>query len=104
MHDSDGNLFDDQPAGDRLDQELRGMELLLAQFQQRQELRSDRPVAVRAVGDARAGQDANQAVEDRDPELAGEHARLAVAEDARALRELHPAFQDRSGDAVEIFG
>src|SRR5437764_4057616 len=76
---------------DGLDDELRGVELLLAQDELRQHARTNSAVAVRAVGDVRAGHERHETVEERDAELARERARFGVAEDARAVRDVDSA-------------
>jgi hypothetical protein len=89
------NLLVWEAPGDRLDQELRGVELGLEQLELGQQLRADRAEAVRAVGDRSADEDTHQAIEEIDSKLASERSGLGAAEDARSLRQLDTPLENR---------
>jgi hypothetical protein len=96
------NLLVRVAPGDRLDQELRGVELGLEQFELGQQLRAHRAKAVRAVGDRSADEDADQAIEEIDSKLASERSGLGAAEDARSLRQLDTPLENRLSQARDL--
>src|SRR5829696_410572 len=73
---------------DRLDQELRGVELLLAQDELRQDRGPYRPIAVGAVRDPGSGDQRNEPIEENDAELAGGAVGLGLAQDAGAVGDV----------------
>ena len=83
-----GTLPRGHAALDRLDHELRGVELLLAQHELRQHAGAHRAVAVRAVADLGARDERHEAVEEHDAHLAREvvRARRGRARVSRARR------------------
>src|SRR4029079_7225629 len=79
------HLLGGDTALDRLDQELRGVELLLAQDELGQDVAAHRSVPIRAVADLGAGDEGDHPVEEHDPELPRVVVRLGVAEHTRAV-------------------
>jgi len=98
------DLLVEEAPGDRLDQELGCVELGLQQFELGQQIRADRAKAVRAVGDRRADEQADQAIEQIDSQLAGERAGLGAAENARSLHPQHPSIEDRRRQCRDLLG
>lgn len=102
--DGDRHLHRAQPLLERLDEELRAVELLLAQHEPREHLGADRPVAVGAVGDLGAGERRDEPVEEGDPELARERVGLRAAEHARAVGHVVGAVEHRHEQALHLLG
>src|ERR1043166_7593830 len=86
--DRDRDLPGGDAALDRLDHELGGVELLLAQDQLRQDGGADGAVAVGAVGDVGAGDQGDEAIEEDNAELACEVVAVGLAEDAGAVGDV----------------
>ena len=95
LFDRDRDLLGGDPALDRLDHELGGVELLLAQDQLGEDGGADGAVAVGAVGDVGAGDEGDETVEEDDAELAGEVVAVGVAEDAGAVGDVDFAIENR---------
>src|ERR1700744_6561977 len=81
LFDRDRDLFGGDAALDRLDHELGGVELLLAEDELGEDRGADGAIAVRAVGNVGAGDEADHPVEEDDAELTGAGVRVGVAED-----------------------
>ena len=100
--DGDRDLLRRDAALDRLDHELGGVELLLAQDELGEDRGADGSVAVGAVGDVGAGDEGDEAVEEDDAELAGEVVAVGLAEDSRAVGDVDFAVEDRFDQALHL--
>ena len=96
------HLLGGHAALDRLDHELGGVELLLAQDELRQHAGSHRAVAVRAVADLGPRDERDEAVEEDDAELAGEGVAVGLAEHARAVGDVDLAVEHRLDQALHL--
>src|SRR5258708_19736475 len=90
LGDGHGNLLGGDAALDRLDHELGGVELLLAQHKLGQHGGADGAVAVGAVADLGAGDEGDEAVEEDDSPLPGAMTASPLPHPAAPPPTLHP--------------
>ena len=104
VRDGDRHLDRAQVLLRRLDDELRVVELVLAELEAAQARRAHRPVAARRVGDLAPGEEREQAGEELDPDLAGGVRRVGVAQHARAADDVDLALGDRTDEPGQLGG